>query len=379
MSSPWTVPGASAQPHEAVTAAAPGAAAAPPIAEPAPQSGPQRELIARQPLFPLRPMGLGEILGAAVRIYRERGKLTLGLSAVVYGVSYLLMTIATSASLVPFIGQMQTAIEDPSAQTADVPMTTADLISTVAASAVSGVMTLIASALVTLALTAIAIGAATGERTDWPQVRQLLRRRWLQAILIAAAAGLLGLVALLLFTALGAIPLLIIQQPTLLTILPMIAGFALGLLASLYIVVRTALAIPSLAIEGRGIGGSMRRSFALTQGRRLWRIGGIYLLIVLIAAFATQIVSGVFGTVGTIAYIALLLASSGQQMVLALIVLTIVSMAGAFAATVLLAPFQSAGCAALYADARMRHEAWDIELTERARAARAADSAVGAG
>lgn len=89
----------------------------------------------------------------------------------------------------------------------------------------------------------------------------------------------------------------------------------------------------------------------------------------------TYTVSGVFSMVAGIAYFAILLVSAGEAVVLGVALLTILSMLGTYLATFLLAPFLSAGYTALYADVRMRDEAWDVELTRRARDAWAADGA----
>lgn len=374
MSSPWTAPGTTPRPEDEHPAGAELSAAA--EAAPAPA---QRELVARSPLFPLRPLGLGEILGAAVRIYRARPKLTLGLSAVVYGIAYVISTFAAGASMLPLVGQMQAIADSPNPENVDIPTSTTDIVGTVISSAASGAIMLVASSIVTLALTAVAIRTATGEGADSAALRALLRERWLRTVLASVVVALIGLVVLLVPITLGAIPLLLMREATVLTIGVLVLGLLAGLLAALYITVRTSLVVPVIAVEGPGAIGAVRRAFALTAGRRLWRIAGIYLLLVVIAGFAVQIVSGVFGMIGTVAYIAILVVSGFQQIVLALAVLTIFSMLGGFVATVLLAPFQSAGTAALYADARMCHEAWDIELTERARAARGAPADLGGG
>ena len=55
---------------------------------------------------------------------------------------------------------------------------------------------------------------------------------------------------------------------------------------------------------------------------------------------------------------------------LAMGVMTVIMMLGTYIATFLLAPFLCAGYAAIYADNRMRHEAWDVELNRQARAGR---------
>ena len=111
----------------------------------------------------------------------------------------------------------------------------------------------------------------------------------------------------------------------------------------------------------------------MTRGRRLWRVLGIGALLYLLYTFAVQVIAGVFSTIAMIAYFAILLASSFEAVVLGMIVLTVLMMVGSYVATFLLAPFLSAGFVALYADGRMRHEAWDVELTRRAREAWDAD------
>src|SRR5690625_7192157 len=84
MSTGWTAPGWTGQPagHEPGPANGSGGPA------PQPTTGPQRELVQQVPLFPLRPLNVGEVLGAAVRIYRVRPKPVLGLAAAVYGIAF---------------------------------------------------------------------------------------------------------------------------------------------------------------------------------------------------------------------------------------------------------------------------------------------------
>lgn len=125
MSTGWTAPGAGTAPSpqeqdpQAPGAtgahqfpAAPATAATPAQAGPAPR-GPKRELVQELPLFPLRPLSVGEVLGAAVRIYRRRPKPMLVLSAAVYGVAYVLITITTGASMMPMVGTLRSTLEAP--------------------------------------------------------------------------------------------------------------------------------------------------------------------------------------------------------------------------------------------------------------------------
>ena len=99
----------------------------------------------------------------------------------------------------------------------------------------------------------------------------------------------------------------------------------------------------------------------------MWRVLGLGVLLSVLYYFAVQMLSGVFSVVGTVAYVAILLATNMEGIVLGVVVLTVVMMLGAYIATFLLAPYLSSGTAAIYADNRMRHEAWDIELNRRAR------------
>src|SRR5699024_6617200 len=101
MSTGWTAPGSTGQPagHEPGPANGSGGPA------PQPTTGPQRELVQQVPLFPLRPLNVGEVLGAAVRIYRVRPKPVLGLAAAVYGIAFVLITLATGAGMIPLVAR----------------------------------------------------------------------------------------------------------------------------------------------------------------------------------------------------------------------------------------------------------------------------------
>src|SRR5699024_186147 len=100
MSTGWTAPGSTGPPA--------GHGSGRPA--PQPTTGPQRELVQQVPLFPLRPLNVGEVLGAAVRIYRVRPKPVLGLAAAVYGIAFVLITLATGAGMIPLVGQMQATL-----------------------------------------------------------------------------------------------------------------------------------------------------------------------------------------------------------------------------------------------------------------------------
>lgn len=388
MSSPWTTPGT----HEPSTSSgadapggwglpgpsAPSDGSAPPPegTPPAGQGAPRRELVQATPLFPLRPLGLGEIFGAAMRIYRLRARAVLGVSAAVYGIAFVLITLTTGAGMLPMVGDMQAIMQDPTAE-ADMPFmgSVGDIVLTIVTSVITGLVTLVASSLVTVALTRLALGEAVGTPVPTSEMWATMRRRGLPAL---GASLLIGLLSALLFTVpflLGLAPILIVQEPGWLTIVPIMLGTVVGLLAMLWLWARTVLAIPALVLEDTSVLGALRRGFALTRGRRLWRVLGIGVLLYLTYIVVVQVITGVTGTIAGVAYFAILLVSSFEAVLAGVAVLTILSMLGSFLATFLLAPFLSAGFTTLYADMRMRDEAWDVELTRRAREAWSADGA----
>lgn len=377
MSTGWTAPGTSSVPQGQEPGTHPDGAGAPPIPDPTGTQGPadgpagplRRELVQQAPLFPLRPLSVGEVLGAAVRIYRRRAKAMLLVSAAVHGIAYVLITVLTGASMMPLIGETRTMLEEPQASDpgAFSVMSLSEALSTLGASMVTGVVSMIAAAMVTAVLTRVAIGEATGEPLGDSELWPTLRRLALPAVGVSALVGLLITVATVVPMTLGLVPLLVWQEANAITILALVLGLVVALVAAVWLYARTLLAIPALVVEGTGILGAVRRSFALTAGRRMWRVLGLGVLLAVLYYVAVQVLSGVFGVVGVVAYVAILLLSNLEAIVLGVIVLTVLSMIGAYVATFLLAPYLSAGTAAIYADNRMRHEAWDIELNRRAR------------
>lgn len=369
MSTGWIAPGSTEStdlPAPGPAAGVPGGSPSGPGGAPAP-TGPRRELVQDVPLFPLRPLGLGEVLGAAVRIYRLRAKTVLGLAAIVYGIAFTITTLSTGAGMIPLVGDMQAMMEDPTASSSASTFSGSDLVLTVVSSAFTGVITMIAAALVTVALTAVSMGEATGRSLTGAEMRSRTRKLAMPAICVSILVGLLSLLVLALPTALGIVPVVLVQEANVLTIGSIVVGLVIGALAAVWIWARTLLAIPALVVEDAGILGSIRRSFQMTRGRKLWRVLGVGLLLYVLFSVAVQVVAGVFSTVAFVAYLAILLATSGQGVVVGMIVLTVLSLLGSYVASVMLSPFLCAGFAAVYADNRMRHEAWDIELTRRAR------------
>lgn len=371
MSTGWTAPGAAASPDPGAPGSPEGAdpsgsSSAPPLAS-APPAAPRRELDTTMPLFPLRPLGLGEILGAAMRIYRLHPRPVLALSATVYGIAMVLVSLITGAGMVPMVADMQAMMESPAGSMEGGAFTdfTGTVLGTTASSLVTAVITLIASAVVAATLSRVAVDEAVGAGTGdiWATARRVGPR----AVAVAVLTNLLGVLILALAATLGALPLVLTQAASTPTVLALGLGVLIGVLGAVYVWARLLLALPVLAVEDTGVVAALRRSLALTAGSRLWRVLGIGVLLVVLYSIASQVVAGIFGTVGTVVYVVILLVSQMEALVLGMAVLMVLTLLGAYVATFLLAPFSAAGVAALYADHRMRHEAYDIELSRRRR------------
>lgn len=377
MTSPWSAPGApdpvaadredrTPQPSSPWADAPAGTSV---TADPA-HASLQRELVARTPLFPLRPLGLGEILGAATRLYRVRPRQVLVLSAVVFAIASVLQLVLTGASLMPFMGSLQMAVENPATQeTLDLGTSGADALGMLAGTLGTSIVSVIAVQVLTTALAPLALGEATGRRVPDGQVWAAVRRHGVRAavlgLLIAALAVILVALAVGLGV-LGAVPIILNDGNSWLPLIPIGIGALLAAVAALWLATRTALATPALVLEGIGPLAALRRSFALTRGRRMWRVLGIVLLIQLLVGAATQIIGGVVGFAATLIYIVVLIATDFQQFALAASIMLVLTMLGTFIASTLVQPFAAAAATVLYADVRMRDEGWDIELTRDA-------------
>lgn len=268
--------------------------------------------------------------------------------------------------MVPMLGDMQATLEDPEAVPAGM-SSVRDIVLIVVSSVITGIISLVSAALVTVALTRVALGEAVGTPVSSAEMWATMRRKGLPAMVVSLLIGVLCSVVFVVVLGLAMLPLILLGEPTVLTVVLLLLGLVLAVLGVLWVFARTLLAIPALVLEDTGILGALRRSLEMTRGRRLWRVLGIGLLLSLLYMVAVQVIAGVVSTVAVIAYVAILLISGFEALLLGMIVLTVLTMLGSYVATVLLAPFLSAGFVAIYADGRMRHEAWDVELIRRAR------------
>lgn len=133
--------------------------------------------------------------------------------------------------------------------------------------------------------------------------------------------------------------------------LAVLFGLAMAAVAA-WLSVRLLLAPAAIAIESRGPIGAIRRSWTLTRGR-FWRIGGSYLATNTLISMATSVLSTIFSFAGA------LIASSNPELAA-----TVMLTSSTLASIIFSLPLTSALTTLLYVDARIRTEAFDLELSE---------------
>ena len=262
----------------------------------------------------LRPLQVGEILDAGIKVYVKNVRTLMGLTAVVVVPlqvvsAIVLLSIVSNSHEVPrgFLaaGTVQTSSER---------------FTSLGASTTLGILGGLASLLTTAACVKAVSDIYLDQPTDIrSSLRFALRRLgsllWLEIFL--------GVLLLLAFVAL------------------VIPGIWLYAAASV--------ATPALLIEGRRGSRAVGRSLKLVRGR-WWPTAGV----LLVAAVMVSVVSGAIQAL----LVGILLTGSGDAVVLTVLVVSLAAAASA----ILTRPFQAAVTTVLYYDLRVRHEGYDVAL-----------------
>ena len=256
----------------------------------------------------LRPLGVGEQLDAAFKIYRRRFK-TLVLCVLVPVVPITILSTLVTAST------NENAF-DPNATTTEF----------------NGAMA--AGTLVTTLLTVLLALIATGACTR------------------AVAADYLGedlsWKASLSFAARKVLPLVLLS---ILVVLASTLGLVLLLIGAIYVAIRLTASAPALLIEDAGVTGAMRRSWALVKGN-WWRTFAVVFVSSLLVFVISALVSGLL--------FAPLFAGSESEVLVA----TSITLGGILSNALTL-PLQAAVLTVLYFDLRVRNEGFDLQLLAR--------------
>lgn len=260
----------------------------------------------------LRPLRVGEILDAGIKVYLSEARTLMGLTAVIV-VPFQILSAAILLSTVSNSGEVPHGFTVGARQTSEH-----------AASLGANAVLSITGLIIGLLTTAACVKAVSDVYLDQPtsvgtSLRFALRRLgsliWLQVVLVV-----------------------------LLTL-----AFLALVIPGIWLYAAWSVATPALLIEGYRGSRALNRSFRLVRGR-WWATAGV----LLVATVLTFVVSGVIqGVLVGIAF-----ASDSESIVLTV---AVVSLAAAVA-SVLTRPFQAAVTTVLYYDLRVRHEGYDVEL-----------------
>jgi hypothetical protein len=330
----WTTPGSQPPPEVPQWTAPPSYgnqtpwAATDPTWAMAPQPG----------VIPLRPLGLGEILDAAIKIIRRYPKPTLGLSAaiaLVVTVINVLFVLLLDSGTRPTFGS---GSSDSS--------TAVSFNDTNLSSAPGSIVTFLAGLVLTGVLVAVVGKAVLGQPAPPAEIwRSVKGRLWallglslLTGLILALPIG----VGVLIGVVTGSVGLAVLLGLT-------------GGIASVYLYVRLALAAPALVLEKASVTTALKRSGVLVKGA-WWRTLGILLLSSVIVAFISGIVTVPIA-------IAVLIGSGGDPTGTPLQLVTHV-LTGLL--SIFIAPFGAGVRAMVYVDRRMRAEGLDVALQSAA-------------
>lgn len=309
-------------------------------------------------LIPLRPLTLGDILGAAFRVFRRNPRTTLGTSLLFNVLSFLLTALVLGGAAFAAYTRISGAL--PRIATA----CSGTIAGVAAAVLVPLFLTVVVQALLQAVFVLETSHQVVGEKMRLPGLLRQARGR------IRALVGWVILLGLAFFVAFA----LIAGVVTLLAVLGgrggAVGAVVIGLLGFLGVVVlavwigvKTALVPSILLLERLTIRQAVARSWSLTR-QSFWRVFGIIALVSVIVGTAANVVSAPVSFLAQIGG-GLVQPNGSVGDTSAIVTFIVVSLVGNLL-TVLIqaigAVIQSATVALLYIDLRIRREGLDLEL-----------------
>ena len=263
----------------------------------------------------LRPLGIGEILDVAIKIYFRNARTLMFLVLFVVGPAQLLLNFVT-ISATPEEG------EDflTTTETGEVEFDSAQLGTFFAGLGAGLVITFLATTIATGAAFRAIAESYLGRKPEWRESLGYVLRRLHSVLWVTVLGGLLvGL------------------------------GILLCIAPGIYLVVAFTVAVPALLTEGVRGRRALGRSRELVRGR-WWPTLGV----VVLGAILTAIVAGAIQGLATV----VVSTDAGSDPAAAVVVGTISGTLSAMITT----PFQAAYTTVLYFDLRVRKEAFDLQL-----------------
>lgn len=338
-------------------------------ADPAPQSAE----MATDCIVPLRPLEAATLLEGALRFLRRHPRASVGLSAVIWGVAFLLTALLTAAVMIVIVraglwdrvvwgGDMRDPTSGPTVRA----WATGAILAMLA---VMAVLPMLAQALLSSMLAPTVGQAALGRQKSWKWAWRQAKPAVLSVILAQAIAHLLTAVAL----AAVAVPVLMLVMRdkylaliVVLVLIPVVI-FAGGIYSG-YLAMLTS----SIVYERKATFSGMRRAISVLR-KSFWRVALVATLVVVLAGIVFSLFTAPFQITasGLTAYgeykmrqaFTLDDSRAGYSMINRSTVWLgaglAVNVLGAFVASIFTAPYWAAASTLQYLDHRMRFEQID--------------------
>ncbi|HME48931.1 hypothetical protein, partial [Mycobacterium sp.] len=294
-------------------------------------------------VIPLRPLTLGDIFNGAVAYIRANPKATLGLTTIVVIIAQiigLILQVAPPAATGNF-----TPLRGEHVSNAALAGSTVGAIASVVAVGLSAILL---SGMLTVVVGRAVFGAHITIGEAWEKVRgRLPALIGLTALEAAGAAVLIAAVVVVIVAvdagANGGIALV--------TGIPLVIGLVAALA---YLGTVLSFAPVVIVLERLPVFAAIARSFALVRGS-FWRVLGIRLLAAVVAGLVASAVAIPFTVAGQLLTIG---AASTGAVLVALVLRSVGNAIG----QIITAPFSAGVVVLLYADRRIRAEAFDLVL-----------------
>jgi hypothetical protein len=290
---------------------------------------------------------MSDIFNASVTYIRTNPKATLGLTTIVVVVTQVLALLiqvgplAATGALAPLTG-------DVGPQEISGSATIALLLSSAAGSLTTVLAGIVLSGLLTVVVGRAVFGATMSIGEAWQRVRgRLVALLAVTAIEVAGAALVIAVVVGLVVA---------VSQ-----IVGGAAAFVVGALFGLasvvllvYLYTMLSFAPTLIVLERIGVGAAITRSFALVRND-FWRVFGIRLLAAVVAGVISGAVSVPFSLIGQVMLMV------GESTATTVIAFVLIGVGGAIG-QIITSPFSAGVVVLLYADRRIRAEAFDLVL-----------------
>lgn len=303
----------------------------------------------RASVFPLRPLGIGEVLDASVTVMRTYPKISIGVSALMYGFLTALIAAAAGAVVLGAFVSDNAVVQTVALTLGSIGITAASLLR----NAVQMLGAAVLSSFMTGIVGRAVLGRPATVRAEWRETKRSLG--WLVLFWLIVSFGIIPPAILVLVLGAAALDALPTAGPyVFVAMLVLLSGAVVFFLAQLW------LAPAAIVLERVHVLRGFARSWRLNAGAR-WRatwICALTGLMCLLVYFAIS--AGLFSMLNLVATAFGSIASTTVLVVSILVALYL----GALLVGTVCTPFVSVVPAVAYLDMRMRAEGFDLTLRE---------------